>query len=111
MQRDTKKSSRDQYKALRAAITNAINRADPVGLLDLGAPQDEYDPEVGTILPRLSTASSANDVLTIVHEEFVRWFGTDNAGPADAYREAAEEIWRIVRDSTSRQTSSGRPSD
>jgi hypothetical protein len=38
---------------------------------------DEYEPEVGTILPRLKTAHSVPDIRQIIREEFLRWFITD----------------------------------
>lgn len=59
----------------------------------MGSPEDEYDPEVRSILPRLKDARSVDDVQQIVHEEFVRWFGDDIAGPADAYADLASGAW------------------
>jgi hypothetical protein len=34
------------------AVRTVVNREDPVGLLDAGAPEDEYDPEVGDLIKR-----------------------------------------------------------
>jgi hypothetical protein len=34
-----------RYQALVAEVEHAINDADPIGLLDGGAPADEYSPE------------------------------------------------------------------
>ena len=53
-----------------------ISRADPEGLLGMGAPPGEYEPEARTIYPRLAEARSTQDVRRIVEEEFRRWFGT-----------------------------------
>ena len=97
MDRDTKKAYKKRYQHLRSAVTAALNRADPIGLLSMGAPKDEYDPEVGTILLRLRHVSSADDVQRVLHEEFTRWFGADIAGVPHVYRGAAEEIWRAMR--------------
>jgi hypothetical protein len=33
-----------------AAVRALINRYDPEGLLDMGAPEDEYDPQVGDLI-------------------------------------------------------------
>jgi hypothetical protein len=57
-------------------VLELISRADPEGLLAIGAPPDEYEPEARTIYPRLSEARPAQDVRRIVEEEFQRWFGT-----------------------------------
>jgi hypothetical protein len=42
------------YQRLVAAVERAINEADPIRLPGVGAPADEYSPEIGAILPRLT---------------------------------------------------------
>jgi hypothetical protein len=86
-------------RALVAAIEGAINEADPLGLLEGGAPSDEYAPEIGTILPRLADAQKPEDVTSVLHEEFVRWFGEDTAGSRDAYQALASRIWAALLES------------
>lgn len=71
-----------------------MREADPIGLIAIGAPDDEYDPEVRTILPRLGEANSAGDVQRIVHEEFVRWFSVEVTGPEARYAAVSKEIWQ-----------------
>lgn len=60
---------------------------------------DEYEPEAGTILPRLRGCATADDVRAVVHSEFVRWFGSEIAGPAEKYTSAAKRIWDALRGS------------
>ena len=55
----------------------------------------EYELETGTILPRLTSCHSADDVRRVVHEEFVRWFDHSTAGPERAYSKIAAEIWEL----------------
>jgi hypothetical protein len=63
-------------------------------LAALGAPKDEYAPEVGTIIPRLQDAKSPDDVRRIQHEEFLRWFDAEETiGREAAYDAVAHEIW------------------
>ena len=81
------------YGSLYSNVSRLLREADPIGLIAMGAPDDEYDPEVSTILPRLREANAAVDVQRIVHEEFVRWFGTDIAGPITDYADIAERMW------------------
>ena len=64
---------------------------DPEGI-SFGDNTDEYDPEVRTILPRLSDCSSADDVQTVVSEEFRRWFGPAPVERSSAYRRIAERV-------------------
>lgn len=57
---------------------------------------DEYEPEVETILPRLCSASSVEDVRKVVHEEFVKWFTVSLAGPPEKYQVISERVWNEV---------------
>ncbi len=93
-----KRRAKAGFAALREAVSQALREADPIGLIRGGAPRNEYDPEVGTILPRLRGVTSAEDIQSIVHEEFVSWFGEETAGSFDDYQRAAQSIWAIVRD-------------
>jgi hypothetical protein len=89
-----KRTSRVQYLNLHRGLTELLYRHDPVGLATAGAPSDEYEPEVGTIIPRLRDAKSPDDVRRIVHQEFLRWFeAEETAGPESAYNRIAQEIW------------------
>jgi hypothetical protein len=85
-----------RHETLVAAVKVAIDEADPIGLLKIGAPSDEYEPEVGTIVPRVVKAADVDEFHRIVHEEFGRWFGVDIAGPIAAYEAPAWVIWQAV---------------
>jgi hypothetical protein len=41
-----------KYARLVEAVSQAVDRADPIGLLAMGCPADEYGPEGGAIVPR-----------------------------------------------------------
>ena len=86
---------REKYKELFSATAALLFRHDPVGVA-LEHNKDEYLPEAGTILPRLKNCESADDVLPVVYEEFLHWFG-DAAGPRERYVEIASEIWDLWR--------------
>jgi hypothetical protein len=85
---------REQYGALFDSVSGVLFREDPIGI-NFETNTDEYEPEVGTILPRLGSCKAASDVTRVVHEEFVRWFGTDTAGEASRYENVAGEIWQL----------------
>lgn len=72
-------------------VTAIFFEEDPIGL-GFGENADEYDLETGAILTRMS-AQSVADVQSIVHEEFVRQFGSDHAGPPEKYAMASARIW------------------
>jgi hypothetical protein len=88
---------RRDLKPLRAAVSCAIAKADPINLLALGAPGDEYDSEVAAILPRLASAHDLDDVRSIVRDVFVQFFGGETAGGAERYEEAAVAIWDALK--------------
>ena len=90
--RKRSQSLRAAYGSLYANVSRLLREADPMGLIAMGAPDDEYDPEVSTILPRLREAKAAVDVQRIVHEEFVRWFDADLVRSLADYAEVAERI-------------------
>jgi hypothetical protein len=69
-----------------------LYRHDPVGI-GFGDNPDEYRPEAESIVACLPRARSVDDVVTLVHGEFVRWFDEDTAGPADRYEDIARDVW------------------
>jgi hypothetical protein len=82
------------YGALYTEVSRLMREADPIRLIAIGAPEDEYDVELRTILPRLREAKSADDVQRIVHEEFVHWFSAEIAGSAAGYADVSKKIWK-----------------
>ena len=92
---EERKRLRREHPRLFGELARVFARRDPLGLVGTGAPEDEYGPEVGTILPRLGAVTSEGEALDVVHEEFVRWFGPEVAGPKERYGGAASEVWRV----------------
>ena len=88
---------RRDLKPLRVAVSAAIAKADPINLLALGAPGDEYDSEVDAILPRLGSAHDLDGVRNIVRSVFVQFFGSETAGGPERYEEAAAAIWDALK--------------
>ncbi|MFB3123506.1 MAG: hypothetical protein ACE10H_15110 [Candidatus Binatia bacterium] len=94
---ENRRKRQDALKAVNGSLYTEVSRlvweADPIRLIAIGAPDDDYDPEVSTLFPRLREAKSPDDVQWIVHEEFVHWFGAETAGPATHYTGVSEDIW------------------
>ena len=79
---------------LRDELAELFYRHDPVGLAELGAPDDEYLPEVEGLLPRLSEATSQEHLRQIVHSVFLQKFeAEETCGPESAYEAISQEIW------------------
>ena len=83
-----------QYGELFNSISLVLFEADPIGI-NFEINTDEYEPEVGTIIPRLSSAQSAEDVQAIIYEEFCHWFGPDAIWPRENYAAVSEKIWTL----------------
>jgi hypothetical protein len=92
---DKKSKLKNRYKELYSTVEAVLFHHDPIRI-NFGFNPDEYDPEVGTILPRLKNANSENDVVDIIHEELVRWFGINITGDKKqpVYRKMASEVWK-----------------
>jgi hypothetical protein len=88
-----KRDAKHAYGALYLEVRGILNAHDPVGLISMGAPEDEYEPEVGTILPRLKEASDPSGVQVILQDEFVRWFGGVGMFTFEEFAPVAEEVW------------------
>ena len=65
----------------------AVNREDPVGLLGMGAPEDEYDPEVRDLV-KWRKAVTAEQVSAV----FLRWFGESGVMPPDMAARIADGV-------------------
>ena len=85
---------RQTHPTLFAAVSGAMFHRDPVEI-NYHFNTDEYDAEAGTVIPRLKDCASAEDVASVLHEEFVRWFGSETAGPRERYLDLSTDIWAL----------------
>ena len=81
-----------EYGELYDKVVEILFRNDPIEI-NFEINTDEYEPETGTILPRLKEARSPENLQKIIHQEFIRWFGADIAGSKAEYTTIAQEIW------------------
>ena len=84
---------REKYGAVFDIVAAILFEADPIDI-NYKTNTDEYEPEVGTILPRLEHVTSAAEVQQVVYEEFCRWFDAEQVGPRENYGSVAEKIWQ-----------------
>ena len=85
---------RAEYGELFNATAALLFRHDPAGI-NFDENTNEYEPEAGTILPRLHNCHTVDDVARVVHEEFVRWFGAGIAGQPATYSKIGADIWSV----------------
>ena len=84
-----------EYGELFDSVASILYRHDPIGI-NFEVNPDEYETEAETILPRLRSCHTVEDVHQVVYEEFVRWFEA-TAGSFEGYKEIAEEIWQLCQ--------------
>jgi hypothetical protein len=82
------------YKRLFGDVRAILNRHDPMGLIAHGFPEDEYEPEVGAILPRLVKAGSVADAETIVSDVFLEWFS--ETLPPELVSAIGADVWAAL---------------
>jgi len=73
-------------------IGDLIARLDPMGLLALGAPSDEYQPQARAIAAGIERCHSLQECQEIIWGTFVEHFG-ESAGPMENFRDLAIEVY------------------
>jgi hypothetical protein len=77
---------------LRAIVKQAIDQADPIGLLDMGCPDDEYDPEIERVLTYVAAYADPVSLGERIHQTFIEMFDKQIAGPPEVYQRIARQI-------------------
>ncbi len=84
------------YSYIYNAIKEIIDSADPINLLSIGAPDDEYDGEIQEIASGISKCNSKEEIKEVVYNVFKRNFGEEIAGNISLYSEIAELIFKKI---------------
>ena len=86
-----------EYKEVFLKIRELINEVDPIGLIALSAPEDEYDLEIGDIIIKLKSCSDESEVTEMVFDVFKKWFGNDNAGDYSLYQPIGQQLCQLKK--------------
>lgn len=82
-----------KYDEAYAAVRRVVNEHDPEGLLEMGAPEDEYDPEV-TDLVRLVLRGDSLDPRDVI-ATWARWFGEGVGFRREPLKRVATELQEV----------------
>jgi hypothetical protein len=85
-----------EYATLFASFAEILFRLDPAGI-NFEVNSDEYEPEVGTILPRIIDATSVDEIVPVLRDELSRWFGAGIPRPGITYEEIARELYEAIQ--------------
>jgi hypothetical protein len=96
--KEAQEQVREEYGSFFEAVLEILFRYDLMGIAYPANPHSaaEYEPEAGTIVPRIIEARSRDDVAQIVDEEFTRWFFQPSPAHISYYvqvQSISEEIW------------------
>ena len=89
-----RRSAARTHNELIARVEALLFAADPIGI-NFETNADEYNPEAVSIIARRGEFESVDALQRVVHEEFVRWFDANTAGPIERYRSIAAQIWQV----------------
>jgi hypothetical protein len=81
-------------KKVYEKIKSIINEADPIGLIGMGAPDDEYKFEIVQILALLQ--ERADFLGDDLYQIFVDAFDAETAGKRELYEEISEKILKAI---------------
>jgi|HubBroStandDraft_2_1064218.scaffolds.fasta_scaffold269999_1 hypothetical protein len=82
-------------RALRAAVQSVVNGVDPEGLLRMGAPINEYDPEIDDFVGAIARDVPITE--DFVRETWARWFDP-RAGERTCLVELTGRLMAVQRD-------------
>ena len=88
-------SNREFAYQVRKTVRECINELDPIHLLSMDCPPDEYEPEIDHIVAKLVLCRAKPEVEALealIHGIFVVMFDESMAGSPERYRSAAERI-------------------
>ena len=89
---------RQEYGWLYDRLTEILCEHDPVGLVALGAPKDEYSVEVDKFLPFLPTIQSPILLSQVLYEVFVHMFDERMMCSRKAvFDPIAADIWKAFQ--------------
>ena len=77
-------------------VKKHVDRLDRMGLLDMGAPKDEYDIESRLIGERITADSTADEIAEVMADVFSRMFSLENES-AEKYYPAAKGIYDALQ--------------
>ena len=58
-------------------VKEVVDEWDPIGLLGMGCPDDEYDPEIKDIVQLLSNIKTVDELTRVIQKVFIKWFEED----------------------------------
>lgn len=78
------------------AIRELFIDDDPQGLIQVGAPDDEYDTEIAMVVELAPGIRTIDELQAVLLGVFQRGFGTESAGTLETYGPLANKLWQVL---------------
>ena len=88
--------TKKEYNRAIQVVGTVINQWDPYGLLEAGAPPDEFDPEVAAIVRNLHMIRSPKDATRVISEVFSYYFDPEDF-PIDSCEDVGSKLYEKLR--------------
>ena len=88
-----------RFRQLRQSLGQIFREWDPIGLIAGGAPADEYDPEIGTLLVLLGKVTE-HELPAAWESDLNRWFGCRPWTGLDAVAARVWQAWQQFQRTT-----------
>jgi len=86
-----------QHRVYLSELRELLNKHDPIRLIRIGAPEDEYDSERSVLAGRLLNCETVEDAIAATHQVFCELFDGQIAGPKESYRDLATHLFYIAQ--------------
>jgi len=81
---------------LKKGLRKIFNKYDIMNLIKLGAPKDEYDPEIKKIALKYKENQNLDEFTNIVAEVFEEMFGSEVTPSKRYYKNLAQDAFNIL---------------
>jgi len=89
------KKNKIQYRDLYDEVRKISNTYDLMGLIKIGSPADEYDPETSEILPLIDKSKNVGDLAIRIANFYNKMFDTDFQPSNEWVSEMAADIFKL----------------
>jgi len=86
----------EKYKVTIEQINNLLIISDPIGLIQGGAPKDEYIKEAQQIMELLHQSPTLDSLPEGIYSIFVKAFDQDTAGEKEKYVVISKQLEKLI---------------
>ncbi len=90
-------TDRSQWKRIEPVVRKVIHDWDPFRLLEMGAPEDEWDREILQIVGRVNRVEAPEDAAKVISEIFTSSFHPEGFGQEDC-AEVGRKLFGALKD-------------